>query len=123
LQIKHYKAKLSLGALLFLDTGLDLEPLCIPCRASQTALNLAPLTVALWKGRVLSYTAWAGAVTRKMLQIGVRRGAVEGPGELPGVQSWEEGFLQGVGELFPSALNSLLMNCPLQGVGRLTSHG
>lgn len=39
------------------------------------------------------------------------------------MQSWGEGFLQGVGELFPSALNSLLMNCPLQGAQRLTSHG
>lgn len=43
------------------------------------------------------------------------RGSLE---ELPCVQSWEEGFLQGVGELFPSALSSLLMSCPLQGAGR-----
>lgn len=38
--------------------------------------------------------------------------------ELPCVQSWEEGFLQGMGELFPSALSSLLMSCPLQGAER-----
>lgn len=41
---------------------------------------------------------------------------MEGLEELPCVQPWEEGFLQGVGELFPSAPNSLLMTWPLQGV-------
>lgn len=45
--------------LLFLDTWVDFEPLCIPCRALKTALNLAPLIVLeIWKGRVLSNTAW-----------------------------------------------------------------
>lgn len=48
-------------------------------------------------------------------ELGGGVGSVE---ELPCVQSWEEGFLQGMGELFPSALSSLLMSCPLQGAER-----
>lgn len=95
-----------------MDAQVDFE-LLIPCCAMNAALNLSPLIVP---------EMWGGKSTLNVLLFpknGANRDELRGSlEELPCVQSWEEGFLQGVGELFPSALSSLLMSCPLQGAER-----
>lgn len=81
----------------------------------NATLNLSPLIVPeIWEERALLMYC----CSPKMVQIGMSCRGVGSLEELPCVQSWEEGFLQGMGELFPSALSSLLMSCPLQSVER-----